>query len=1071
MKNKKEPKIYIFMKKKVESRKNTIIFNIGMIEDEYNNLNITNDIETAWKEFGETPKTEFSVYVETGGHRKIEYNGNKGKKTEETTSTTSKQEEEIVKESTSTSGGASSSGNVTTTGAEAATSVSTTAATVATTATTVAVVGATALVVVGGITNNAKGNFEYLKYTDGAIQYGLVLEGAGSDKFYIHCESGDYSVSKLIEYNEERPDMPEDDGSLYCWGSFDDILPNTEYHIFVKQADPSVKIIYDDKFVTTAEEPVLPVEPTFSSISFSKFDEETWSFDVTLDYSDPDSQIQSINLILNYDMQDDDPVGSDFPEGFDPEIYPLSLTTDSQTVLTSGDGKESRFVYPGNPLTYEVQYYVAGDENPKTALTGKITLEAKELPLPTFDSITFGKFVEDTMTFTVKLDYSDPSSRIESINLLLNYDMKNGDVTGTDLPEEEGFETEVYPLEVTTEVQEVLTNGEGRESRFVYPGNPLTYEVQYILYGDQTPITALSGNITLEAEVPPTPQDPEFYSIEFGKYDEELWYFTATVDYVDPDERIETLVLVFNYNSQDEQYEQEVYPLALNTEAQKIVTNGDGMESMFVYPGNPLTYEVIYYVYGDETPITALSGNITLEAEEKPFVEPTFVSVTFGEYYDFNENYFTLTLDYEDESEVIDDFRLVLTDGNISETYQLEVTTEEQIVYTTDTYINFDNNEVQYLISYKLKNSETYVDASSSVTTFKRQDYVNDLIWSKKANFLNYSFDVQLDYSDFSGERFDNFKLTLMSKGENPDLYYEVEGQTNDHSQTFVLEKTTETQTLVVEDLNVIDIVRDTFNYVFTYEDQGIEIQQEAGEIEFENSLNSNFIGVDLDGKVVQPVGTTDTFMPIRLNYIDEAQMYSSFSITFNGEEEYTCYLHDTNTYQHAPISSFIAAHENDEVSIFGQTLTYEIKAYVFNPKELEQEEETVLYSGTIELEIANAYTNVYGLYIESFTLFTYNYYINVAPVFLDTDNVLNLESFVMIIEEADGTRFSFAIDPLSNIYADYYMVSLEENEDLINYLSSGNPVDIYLDYTYGDSTNDEILIVSGIIFTILQGA
>ena len=1195
-----------------------------MRNDEFNEAKVTNEKEVFPIEFGKTQPTEFSSYQDSPSYPKEELNVNKEQSDKKQESTDKKNNEEIIKEATQEAVS-------TTTGAEVA-------GTVATSATAVAVVGAVSMVIVGGVANTARVEFDYLQFSGHEIVYSCQLHDTGGEKFFIYCEGDDYlsyhQIGKFEEWQDEE--MQKEGG----WGYFDDIKANSTYRIYVKQADPSIKIIYDETIVTTIK------EPTFNIVEFGKFNTDTMSFTVSLSYEDENYVINDLQLVLSNSLYS--------------EAYSLSTYNGTQTVYVA-TGSEDKFDFIGEMLDYSIQYKKEGEEEFIEAMSGKVTFEAEEIVYnPYFNNVVFGKYNPETMTFSLALDYEDNSELITDLQIILT----NGEIT------------EEYPLDLTTDEQVVSVNGDGRESQFIYEQEELRYIIQYKTKDSSEFISGLSGQIQFEVEE--IIYQPVFNGVSFGKYNPETMEFTVSVDYEDYSSIVSEIILTLTAEDIVEEY-----PLELTTTSQTISTNGDGRESQlpfldeyemsysvkyktldsndYVEPlSGAVTFEIEEIIYepvfidvdfgqynsenrtftimvrfedessvidqlqlvlsdgsfletfplevNPETQIVEVSGNSSLVFEQEEFTysiqykrldgedfiealtgqiqfeieqiihEPTFNEVTFGKY-NPEEMFFTISVNYEDLSEQITDMQIILTNGEITEEYPLDLTTDEQVVSVNgdgrESQFIYEEEELSYIIQYKTKDNNEFIDAlngniqfeveviihepefsgvefsaydtttnsftvkltyedlssvleeikitfsdnnneesfnlevtpeaqgvvvsegsmldfASELTyvieykvidnnefsegltgthTFEitQSRYVGDLIWDKKANFNNNSFEIQLDYVDPDDE-YSDFTLTLSSTNENPDIYYDEE-QT-EHQQVFSLNKTTDKQTLRVEDSNIINIVLDTFTYEFSYVLDGETIVQETGTVNFENSLVTEFYDITSTYTVHEVESSTDTVIPMKFNYIDEGNYYNGFYIVLDGDEENAVTVETTNTYQFAITTNFTLAHQDDATSIYGREMSLQLFGTKFDPKGEQSEEEMEIYSTTVTLEQGNT-TQVFGLFISSMVIDANFPSLTVRPIYLNSDETIVPDSFVMIIETDDGTRYRLEIEPLNNIYVDVTYLYLDDYPELIEYLRN-NPVNIYLEYKYSngnETVTDELLCMSEVTFTIYESA
>ena len=231
-----------------------------MRNDEFNNINITNERETFSSfEFGKSQKIEFTSYSENKS------NPNR----DELNSTTNVNNEnvrvgkiqtnnnDIIDKAVQASESATASTAASTTGAAATTGASTAATAGATSAGVVAATAVVAVTVVSatvGVNIYAQCHFNYLKASYNEIYYELVLESdltnveeEGSLQYRIWVED---EFKTYYQYKELSLGINE--------GVFEALTPNTEYAVTVALAVPIVRVVG----LVVVEERLAPVPLT-----------------------------------------------------------------------------------------------------------------------------------------------------------------------------------------------------------------------------------------------------------------------------------------------------------------------------------------------------------------------------------------------------------------------------------------------------------------------------------------------------------------------------------------------------------------------------------------------------------------------------------------------------------------------------------------------------------------------------------------------------------------------------------------------------------------------------------------
>ena len=288
------------------------------------------------------------------------------------------------------------------------------------------------------------------------------------------------------------------------------------------------------------------------------------------------------------------------------------------------------------------------------------------------------------------------------------------------------------------------------------------------------------------------------------------------------------------------------------------------------------------------------------DAEEKNFKEGTiafedyagrksvFNDFIFDKTANFIENSITVTLDYVDRLGWYDDFKLTLTmipqdnqgatnpDDYYSQEIPLASTSDPQTIvlneyeiYVRDSYFKYTYSlSCLYQGELTILEEETtpfsFTDTSGGVSEFYGFEF------DKKADFINNTFDVRLDYKDDFGS-FSGFTLHLFPEGVNAQY-------------DFNLDSTTEEQTCTFDENQHWNFSLEyTYTYTLTYwDDYGEVTYNENGEsFTFTDSQNrqSVFNGVTFDGKYDMNTGLA----PVQLDYQDDFNYLSDFVMLFYG--------------------------------------------------------------------------------------------------------------------------------------------------------------------------------------------
>ena len=332
-----------------------------MKQDEFNSVEIKNEIHSSSFEFGRTPKESFSFKKENDINPRDEINtsnvydevsnGNDEHKNGESKHIED-DKKDIFKQSSNSSSASSST-------ASSSAASSSTASSVATVATAASVIAVTSVSVVAGITTLANQNascrlLDFAIYKD-KIEYALVIENAEADNFSLFVQSNTYTNSKKLEIGENR-------------GEITGLSENATYSFIVKEEIVGGKTLLNQSFTTSkGEEPPVPVDPTkFNGCTFSKYaDFEMQTFEITLDYVDPNNKMSNFEIYIKDKDMEEEASGSGTSGGDLPNYVTLSLekTKETQTVSVNPREQESEYlVRLDDNLYIEISYYEDGNK-------------------------------------------------------------------------------------------------------------------------------------------------------------------------------------------------------------------------------------------------------------------------------------------------------------------------------------------------------------------------------------------------------------------------------------------------------------------------------------------------------------------------------------------------------------------------------------------------------------------------------------------------------------------------------------------------------------------------------------
>ena len=197
--------------------------------------------------------------------------------------------------------------------------------------------------------------------------------------------------------------------------------------------------------------------------------------------------------------------------------------------------------------------------------------------------------------------------------------------------------------------------------------------------------------------------------------------------------------------------------------------------------------------------------------------------------------------------------------------------------YSVPTYYDFNwgeftslKPEQQYhiVLSENRFGGETIFD--EQFTTLKEETRVSEfrgISWDKTCNFLTMMMNVKLDYQD-DYDRFSDFKFNLKSEVVTADGANEI---------TYDLIKTTEEQQIQLNSNQFFSLV-ETYEYTFTYMDEGVEVTAESGSVHFEDNSGAksewhNFIF----DKTANFINRT---FEVQLDFVDDFNVFDNFVLS-----------------------------------------------------------------------------------------------------------------------------------------------------------------------------------------------
>lgn len=638
-----------------------------MKNDEFNEIKITNEKEQYKVEFGNTQNSEFTFYSENKREARDELNATTNKNNENVQlgkhqTNNNDLIDKVMKSTISTAASSSASSS-----SVAATSISGTVTTIVG-ATVVAITTISTFVGIGAISsNNASCRFENIYISEESISYYLELKDSNEDKFKIWVENSTY-----LSYRDLKEGMNE--------GSFDGLVNNTRYRIYVKEDADNGKIIYDSNFVTTSESAQGP--EFFGVFNGQEIDYRNYTFSIILSYNDEDDYFSNFELTL-----------TDVNNGELSKTFSLEKTYDEQ--ILSGKENDEVILDIRNSQFDIYLTYLAGEEevvyHPDYYLNlnngGTMTSS-----ISNFEVLKAANYL--TYEIYVDLDIRDDFDIIEDIELTIN---------GTDTSK-----TFALARESGTFGFSGLSND--GEVELDIRNDTFTYELTYLLDGVEQSIVEDNPFSFTDS----TNSTSEFRGITISETANFVTYeFTVTLDYVD-DFNIYDRFYIYISNVSGGGHG---YDLEKTTEPQTLQGKIDDEVVLDVRNGT-FSYLFAYY---DNDNLTQFNSESDFSFTDNSNYEPYFTSITIDETANFRSGEFSVTLDYSDEFDEFSDFRLYMCNPGYQKedgmAIELSKTTEKQTFLDAEYDIDVKNINYDYYLTYTYQGN--VVDAASGSVAFK----------------------------------------------------------------------------------------------------------------------------------------------------------------------------------------------------------------------------------------------------------------------------------------------------------------------------------------------------------------
>ena len=495
--------------------------------------------------------------------------------------------------------------------------------------------------------------------------------------------------------------------------------------------------------------------------------------------------------------------------------------------------------------------------------------------------------------------------------------------------------------------------------------------------------------------------------------------FTVRVDYEDEANRYSDFQLALRATDIEKVFSLET---TNNEQIVSVLDPTTGEATIDIRHGTAFTYEFTYFDSDSQERIVGEEGEVTFT--DNSGAKVIFSNFEFASTADFVENTADITLTYVDDLGYISsDITLVMTQGDVTENVALTKTTDAQTVAPRT--IKYRDGQITYHVEYINDGEEVVSESKTQTFTDKdnRKSEFTSFTILDKADFENYTFDVNLNYvddlSDFS-------EMTLVI----------TEEENEEHTKTFDLSDLgSGTHTLSAELTDGhLDIENMSFKYEFSYKDRG-EIKKIEGDgIYFEDKEGR---GSFLDDFYLENTADfKENKLYLHLYYKDDFERYGDFKLVITDEN-----------------------HSD-------QTITYNFDKETYGPEVSEAYALSTQYnegSDPLYLNLDSSTFDVTLSYKYNGEEYTHNH--TSGAFFTDKDNRQSVVNGVEFKEKADFENYTFNVklyyqddfDCLSNFVL---TMTDKDNADLtMEYVLDNLPVDSEGYYTLSGISDEEVIL------------
>ncbi|MCR5185449.1 MAG: hypothetical protein K6C32_05195 [Bacilli bacterium] len=947
-----------------------------MRNDEFNEVKVTNNKESFSYEFSRVQKDESTSYKENKDndlrdelnltHNKNNENIKHGK----TTNTNSKEIiEKAVQQSSSAVSGQTAA--VASSGASAGAAASTSAASSIIGA---VVVATTAIATTIGISvissNNAKCTMQEFFISDNMVFYSLLLEDTNDDPFKLYITNASFMTYRDLE---EGQNSGEVEGLV--WGE--------TYRLYVQEDSDNAKIIYDTTFVM--KEHYEEYSEIYGIYVGQNTDLLNYTFEVYISYYDGKGIFSNDAILTLTDIEDETKTKS-FPITLGGDSYMLSAL-DDQTGEVILDIRKSSF---NATLTYTAD----GED---MTFTNYETLYFNQEGLA---SEVYGVYFSEgadyvNYSFSFSIDLKDDFDILHDFSMLIESSSGASKTIAIDNPFNTCYVSGEEDGEVILDVRNDsftydLTYFEGDEEKHIVSQESFTFV-------DNSGYEPSINGVTLQ-------DNPDFLNYQFNvliDYSDVFGVFgeQASLTFTDVNDNSKTL-------TQD---------IILSNEPITIDGKDANEEVILDIRNSTFTATLNYTQDGEE--MEFVQNNLSYNPNGE--LKSEFNGINISETANFVDYTFTITLDVQDDFGLFDRFYIYIESSSgghlnldIDDPFNPIVINGKDensgevildVRHDTFTY-EFVYYEEGNMVQLSSQESFSFTDNSgyeASFTSF----YIDE-----RADFNNNTIYVTMNFSDEFDE-FTNFLLTISSD----------DGTSDPITAEISLSHTTETLEINAMEYGLDITTGQTFTYQFSYSYNNNQIEYVSGEITFINSLDSNFNGLNTDYKVYQ-VNEEQYYLPVQLDYVDNADIYWSFHLLINGDENNEIILENTTGYQFVDVTNFMESIGKE--SAFGLNIEY----YDYATKESVTEN---FWSETATMTLSED-PIVYGARLTNQESTYESATIGLVPAIYDPEGTTFTNYKIYLTTLTDNETYEFDIDlsEFENLFDAFVEIPLYQHEN-----------------------------------------